>query len=405
MRRKTRVAALTASLATVLSGGLAATVASADAASASTGPGTSVHVINLHSAYRAALAHGTASHKKIIMLPRGAHMPSKTGAAGCVEPDHCNMTYGGGPVQHSPKVYLLLWGPNWSADSSQAATASFMESFYQGLGGQPQDTWSPITSQYTDATGHPSFSGSVFAGTWNDTSTPPSGATQSQLTAESDAFDATAGIPAGTTDAQVVVATQSGTAPDGFGTQYCAWHTSDDNSVPFTNLPYILDAGANCGANFINSPNDGISIVGGHEYAETVTDPWPTSGWFDPSDPYGGEIGDKCAWGGLNWGGSDLSGDVSLSTGSFAMQSLYSNAAQGCVMSASPTYAHNPVTGLTGTTRYTNITATWHSSAGATSYKVIVTLKHGTVRVAKAIVTSPYYHLGSLKRATRYAVC
>jgi hypothetical protein len=74
MRRSVRIAALTASLATVLSGGLAATVASAGAASASAGPGASVHVINLHSAYRAALARGTASHKKIIMLPRGARV-------------------------------------------------------------------------------------------------------------------------------------------------------------------------------------------------------------------------------------------------------------------------------------------------------------------------------------------
>src|SRR5260370_17198366 len=111
MRRKTGVAALTASLAPVLSGGPAAPVASAGAPSASTSPGTSVHVINLHSAYRAALAHGATSHKKIIMLPRGAHMSSKTGAAGCAEPDHCNMTYGGGPVPHSPEGYLLLWGP------------------------------------------------------------------------------------------------------------------------------------------------------------------------------------------------------------------------------------------------------------------------------------------------------
>jgi hypothetical protein len=77
MRRSVRIAALTASLATVLSGGLAATVAtvaSAGTASASAGPGASVHVINLHSAYRAALARGTASHKKIIMLPRGARV-------------------------------------------------------------------------------------------------------------------------------------------------------------------------------------------------------------------------------------------------------------------------------------------------------------------------------------------
>jgi serine protease len=294
-----------------------------------------VHAINLHKAYVRALNH-VKIHKKVILFPRGVRLPHKTGIQSCTEPDHCNLVYNGGPVQHSVTLYLLLWGPNWTSDSSQAASASYLASFYSGLGVQPQDSWSTITDQYTDGTGHPFFNGSVFAGTYHDTSTPPSGVTQGQLTAESDAFDSAAGIPSGSTDVQVVIATQSGTCPQGFaacGGNYCAYHTSDDNSVPFTNLPYLLDAGSSCGEYFISSEYDGFSMVGGHEYAETITDPYPDSGWWDPNDPYGGEIGDKCVWGGGNWGGSDPYGDVSLSTGSFGMQSLYSNADQGCIMS------------------------------------------------------------------------
>ena len=297
--------------------------------------GPPVHVVDLHAAYVRDLSHAKA-HRKVILPPRGAHLPRKAGIQSCTEPDHCDLVYHGGPVQHSVKLYLLLWGPNWNSDPAQAATSSYLQSFYAGLGVQPEDSWSTITDQYTDGTGHPSFNGSVFAGIYHDTTTPPSGVTQTQLTAESDAFDSAAGIPAGSTDAQVVIATQSGTCPQGFaacGGSYCAYHTSDDNSVPFTNLPYILDAGASCGENFISSQYDGFSMIGGHEYAETITDPYPDSGWWDPSDPYGGEIGDKCVWGGGNWGGSDPYGDVSLSTGSFAMQSLYSNASHGCVMS------------------------------------------------------------------------
>lgn len=318
--------------------GFAAAAPAATAHTATSGPHRPpVYAINLHAAYLAALKHAK-SHKKIILPPRGVHLPRKKGVLGCTEPDSCDLVYHGGPVQHSVKLYLLLWGPNWGTDPSQSASASYLESFYSGLGVQPQDNWSTITDQYSDGTGHPSFSGSVFVGTYQDTSTPPSGATQAQLTAESDAFDSAAGIPPGTTDAQVVIATQSGTCPQGFaacGGNYCAYHTSDDNSVPFTNMPYLLDAGTSCGENFISSQYDGFSMIGGHEYAETITDPYPDSGWWDPSDPYGGEIGDKCVWGGGNWGGSDPYGDVSLSTGSFAMQSLYSNASHGCVMSYS----------------------------------------------------------------------
>jgi serine protease len=106
--------------------------------------------------------------------------------------------------------------------------------------------------------------------------------------------------------------------------------------VPYVNLPYLLDAGTSCGADFVNTDgtNDGWSIAAGHEYAETITDPVPPTGWIDTADTVsGGEIGDKCAWGGSRWGGHDPATDIQLSTGSFAMQSLWSNATGGCAMS------------------------------------------------------------------------
>jgi hypothetical protein len=77
---------------------------------------------------------------------------------------------------------------------------------------------------------------------------------------------------------------------------------------------------------------DGFSIVEGHEFAESVTDPLLTA-WRDPADDFGGEIGDKCAWQGVAAG--------TFSTGSFAVQPLWSNSlyaqigrdgAQACVL-------------------------------------------------------------------------
>jgi serine protease len=84
------------------------------------------------------------------------------------------------------------------------------------------------------------------------------------------------------------------------------------------------DAGWSCGANSVNANGafDGFSIVGGHELAEALTDPFPSSGWLDSS---GAENADKCAWISL--------ANTLLSTGSFAVQPLWSNAMPGCVLS------------------------------------------------------------------------
>ena len=105
------------------------------------------------------------------------------------------------------------------------------------------------------------------------------------------------------------VVSPSGTSPDGFpNSGFCAWHDWNGTTA-YTNMPYVLDAGAGCGADSVQNQLDGFSIVGGHEYAEAITDPKPASGWVDAS---GEEIGDLCAWQNLT--------ALSLSTGTFAIQ-------------------------------------------------------------------------------------
>jgi serine protease len=288
-------------------------------------------VITLHGSYEKALAHVKTGKIAGVVYARGKQpRQQRNTAAGCSEPN-CPLVYNGGSVQHNPKIYLLLWGPDW-VTANETASYGYLRSFYLGLGTQPGDTWSRITEQYGDSSGSPSFSGSVYAGAWQDPSTPPQGVTSAQLAAEAYSFALTQGIP-DWSNAQIVVATQSGTCPQGFtcpgaGGNYCAWHSNVFN-LSYINLPYQLDAGSACGENTVIGPYDGFSIVGGHEYAETITDPFPDSGWWDPSDSSGGEIGDKCAWQGL--------GTVTLYTGHFAVQPLYSNEAyydtgKGCTL-------------------------------------------------------------------------
>jgi ricin-type beta-trefoil lectin protein/putative Ig domain-containing protein len=293
-------------------------------------------------------ARGTSLKKNAALTPTSTSTSHAATAVSCsTEPD-CNMPYGGGPVQHTPHVYLILWGPKWSTDTS---TMNFVKSFFTDLG-QSGDYWSTTVQQYRDKTGRPTFGKSVLAGVYQDKNTPEKTVSDANLGTEAAWAIKWLGIT-DTNNADVVIAAQQGTCfaasggvsfagncgtPQASG--YCAFHDWDVNSansnlyLPWVNLPYQPDAGIGCGQTFINNPgtNDGYSITGGHELTEAITDPIGT-GYVDNADTIsGGEVADKCAWGGQLWGDSDPYGNAKIGPGTFAMQSLWSNAVTGCVM-------------------------------------------------------------------------
>lgn len=250
--------------------------------------------------------------------------------------------YTGVGVETAPKVFLVLWGSNWSSDPS--GEANLLESFFNGVGGS---TWQATVTQYCQglASGTTNCKGSgkpagnqpgSFGGVWSDNSTAPTHPTQSQLAAEAVKAASHFGntTSSSNANAQYVIATAHNNNMNGFGTQWCAWHSSTSSSagqIAYTNLPYMTDAGASCGANFNNlGATAGITIVEGHEMAETISDPFPNTGWLDNS---GEEIGDKCAW---ISSGQGASANITISSGTFPVQSLWSNAfnsnAGGCVI-------------------------------------------------------------------------
>src|SRR5207237_7910602 len=136
----------------------------------------------------------------------------------------------------------------------------------------------------------------VLAGVWYDNaSAGPSHPTQSQLANE--AISAAAHFnntsASSNTTAQYVINTATGNNASGFGTQYCAWHSSTSSSygnIAYTNMPYITHATASCGATLNGlGPKAGITIVGGHDAAETETDPCPNGGAPADSGPTNGD--------------------------------------------------------------------------------------------------------------------
>ena len=309
----------------------------------------------------------------VPMLSRGARGRSARGrrARSASQPANGggNLAYGGGVggvgvVTGHPRVYLVFWGSQWGSQATNsqgdvtlsrdaAGMAPDLQEFLKGLG-TGGETWSGVMTQYCQGVpagaqtcpggaAHISYpAGGVLAGVWVDESSfAPLWSTGHQIGLEAVSAAAHFGntTQASNLSAQYVIISPSGTHPDGFNTsvaQFCAWHDSTgDNTLSggavdssygqlaFTNLPYIPDTGAGCGQGFVNSGSsgtlDGVTLVEGHEYAETLTDPYPPSGWVDSSQS---EDADKCAW---IKSGQGASQNIALSTGSFPVQSTWAN--------------------------------------------------------------------------------
>jgi hypothetical protein len=275
-------------------------------------------------------------------------MATLHGAHGTSRPQRTsNLTYQGGPVEVTPTVYISWWGPQWSSPGfitggySSAQAQTYVTGFFNNVGGSP---WDGINTQYCQgvATGtvdclsnatHIGNPQGQLAGTWNDPTTVPASPTQSDIAAAAVRLQTRVGYYA---NATYMVFTPTGHSMNGFATSWCAWHSvtsSSSGAVAYAYMPYQPDAGASCGENFVNSTNnnfgngyfDGFSVVGGHEYAEALTDPITASGSYAWYDSRGSENGDKCAW-------NAASANITLGSHQYAVQPLWSNTASRCAI-------------------------------------------------------------------------
>jgi hypothetical protein len=338
-----------------IGGGLAILMITPAAATTGTAPGTGVaqgkgvvygngpvHLMR-------PMGSGPLSGSNNLALQGGAVRTPKDGRPpGCCRSSL--LYFGGGSVETIPTVYIVYWG--WTSDPS--GEAAYQQRFFNGLGGS---TWVNSTTQYcqnvaqgtSDCTTdqgavYVTNPSGVLRGIWYDNSNPiPSSPTQTDLALEAVNAAAYFGnvTPASNANMQYVISTPTGHSTSGFPSQFCAWHSSwhDINygTIIYTNFPYNTDAsntGYSCGQNYVNPGPagllDGVGIVGGHEYAESITDPVPPTGWTAQG---GAENGDKCSW---IFSGQGAMTDITLSTGTFAVQSLWSNnfnsPSGGCVV-------------------------------------------------------------------------
>ena len=242
-----------------------------------------------------------------------------------------NMAYYGGRVMLHPRVYIDLWG--WPRGAEPARYARTLTAFFRGVGGS---AWAGVATPYyqerpdgtRDYLTNPRHQ---LAGVWQDPKAPRTNAYPETYVGVEAVRAARHFHVEGDPDALVVVASPPKHNPSGFvnGGGYCAWHSWIDGTA-FVNLPYLLDADGGCGSGYVNDTAaglyDGVSIVAGHEYLEALTD--PGVGYSEPGGGWRGidgqENADKCSW--IAPGRPGGAVDITLPTGTFAVQTTWSNA-------------------------------------------------------------------------------
>jgi hypothetical protein len=297
--------------------------------------------------------------------PENGLLPAPLGNCGLPElpatgvPLLGNMSYWGGHVQVSPKIYVVYWG--WGEPGAFPANApcvpepltegpvtatlqcdpdgagKLMADFVHQLGGT---AWAGVQSQYyqTDAVGHRQFItnpadqlGGIWVDDTNDASGLPKtsasnpagpGNTYTDFAQEASRAVAHFGI-SDLANADIVIAQPNKFSdPNAAAQGYCAFHDYVEPGfakgiyngitpgISYTNMPYVLNNGAGCGENFVNpgarGKLDGFTVALGHEIEETITDPGAeditgkllaTSNLGGWYDPFDAdENGDKCAY-------------------------------------------------------------------------------------------------------------
>jgi len=285
------------------------------------------------------------------------------------------LSYGGGTggvgVTSGPnKVYLVFYGSQWGTATTDANNnLKFSNDPYGGAGAAQQmfkgigtngETWQAELTQWCDgkgvATGAfscPStasffpYQQNVLAGVWYDnTQLSPPSATPVQLANEAIAAAAHFGNTTAASNryAYYVILSPTGTNPDLYLGQYCAWHdytadagvVSPYGEIAFSNQPYNMDQNLNCGVDFVNTGSagllDGYTMTLGHEWHETMSDQFPIGGWsnHDTGTYAGQENSDECAW--IAPGSPGGAANVTFATGTFAEQSSWSNDTNECSM-------------------------------------------------------------------------
>ncbi|HEU5253374.1 MAG TPA: hypothetical protein VFU16_08640 [Solirubrobacterales bacterium] len=210
-------------------------------------------------------------------------MQSVVGVEGLSEEDL--LVYGGGLVQTKPHIHLILWGANWQQEGLPQEVMQALKTFYAGLSGSDfqgiltQYFGNPLEEggSYPEAVGNEVLfnpSTDVYVDTRVNA---PTNVHRPAVMQEIKEVKALTGWKNGLQEQFVLVAGPGTTYEKGFGqgnselsegkTGFCGFHAYSESAYAFF------------GYNFCGGLIENVKTAA-WEYADTVTDPVPGSGWL-----------------------------------------------------------------------------------------------------------------------------
>jgi hypothetical protein len=268
------------------------------------------------------------------------HSASRTSGSG-------NLSYHGGPVEHTNTVYAIYWVPSGYTVSSDYTTV--INRFFGDVAADNGKTTNVYYAgtQYYDGSGNVTYA-STFAGSTTDTNAyPPNGCSDSytqvclsdsQIQSEIQKVVAANHWPTGGSTEYFMFTAKGVGSCSGSScafSNYCAYHSwigSGSSEILYANMPYAdtVPSACDAGQHPNNSDADATINVTSHEHNETITDP-NGNAWYDRR---GYEDGDKCAW---NFGtqlGSTAYGQYNqvINGHDYELQQEWSNATSSCVL-------------------------------------------------------------------------
>lgn len=276
------------------------------------------------------------------------------------------LEYHGGPVMHSQTSYAIFWAP--SGYSFPSGYTAAIEGFLQNVAadsGKASNVYS-VDAQYTDGSGHATYS-DAFGGSTADTHAYPTSGTcpaysgfgesftacvsDEKLEAEVDLVANANGWPTGLgAEYYVVLPPHAGSCFDAaghhcFDVEYCAYHSySASTGRIYANISYSPGDVSGCGVG--EYPNghangnvdDTLSSLS-HEANESITDP-KLNAWYDSE---GFENGDECRntpfnedYGPALGGSSGSLFNQVIAGGHYYLQQEWSNDVEDCAQRVEP---------------------------------------------------------------------